>query len=64
MLGSMGILLTLTPPGQHAQRIERSVGSMAVRRRTVLASLLYVLALRYEVYSKVWVAQQSNAVSM
>ena len=41
--------LTLTPPGQHAQRIERSVGSMAGRRHAVLASLPYALPLRYEV---------------
>ena len=40
MLGAMDILLTLTPSRQHAQRIERFVGSMAARRGAVLAGWL------------------------
>ena len=50
MLCAMGVTLTLTPPGQHDQRIERSVGSLAGRRRAVLASLLYILPLKLEVF--------------
>ena len=41
MLGSFGILLTFTTPGQHAQRVERSIQGLAGRRRALLASLPY-----------------------
>ena len=39
MLGALGMLLTITPPCQHAQRVQRSVGSLAGRRRAVYASI-------------------------
>eukprot|EP01036_Dinobryon_divergens_P034581 gene34581-44707_t len=60
MLGAMGILLTLCPPGQHAQRIERSVGYSAGRRRSVLCGLPYVLPLKYELYAMAWMADHAN----
>jgi len=50
MLGAVGILMTLVAPGQHAQRVERSIGSSASWRRAVLASLPYVLSLQYDLY--------------
>ena len=50
----MGILLTLTT--------HWSACSMAARRRAVLAGLPYNLPVKYEVYSKIWVAHQSSSV--
>ena len=61
MLGAMGILLSLTPPVQHAQHIEHSVGSMAGRRRAPLTGLPYILHVKYEVFSEIWVAHQNNS---
>ena len=36
MLGMMGILLTFCPPGQHAQRVERTIGFSDRRKGAVL----------------------------
>jgi len=41
--GSKGIVLTLTPPYQHAQRIERYVRTINDRMRAVLSGLDYIL---------------------
>ena len=40
MFGVVGIRLTLVPPGQHAQRVERRVGVFAGRCRALNASTL------------------------
>ena len=62
MLSAMGILLTLTPHGQHARRVERYVGAVAGRRRALLASLPYVLPARYSVYARQWIAETANGL--
>ena len=62
MLGAVGILLTLVPPGQHAQRVERSVGFLAGRRRAVYASIPFYLPPQYSLYGRIWVADTSNGL--
>jgi len=62
ILGAVGILMTLVAPGQHAQRVERSIGSSAAWRRAVLASLPYVLPLQYDLYLLMWIADVANGV--
>ena len=52
ILGAVGILLILTPPGQHARRVERYVGASAGHRRVLLASLPYVLPARYSLCAR------------
>ena len=47
MIGALGILLSLTPPGQHAQCVERSVGSLAGRRWAVYASISFTFLISY-----------------
>jgi len=60
MLGAVRILLTLVASGQHAQRVERSIGSSDVWRRAVLASLPSVLPMQYELYLLIWIADVAN----
>ena len=62
MLGAMGIVLTLTPPGQHAHRVERYVGVNAGRRRALLAGLPYDLPAKYSLHARQWVAEVSNGL--
>ena len=62
MLGALGMLLTFTPPGQHAQRVERCVGSLAGRRRAVYASIPFYIPDVYSLYGRIWVADSSNAL--
>ena len=62
MLGAVGIRMILVTPGQHAQRVERSIGSSAGWRRAILASLSYVLPPQYELYLYVWIADVSGGV--
>jgi len=62
MLGAVGILMTLVAPGQHAQRVERSIGSSAAWRRAVLASLPYILPLQYDLYLLMWIADVANGM--
>jgi hypothetical protein len=62
MLGAMGILLTLTPPGQHAHRVERYVGVNGGRRRALLAGLPYDLPAKYSLHARQWIAEVSNGL--
>ena len=62
MLGAMGILLTLAPPGQHAQRMERADEYLNGRRRATLASLSFVVPNMYVLHARAWTAEGSNAL--
>ena len=42
-LGQIGILLTLSPPAQHQQRLERHYQTVNGRMRATLAGLPYTL---------------------
>ena len=62
MLGALGIVMTLVTPGQHAQRVERSVVASAGWRRAILASLPYLLPPKYELYLYLWIADVSGGL--
>jgi hypothetical protein len=61
--GSIGITLTLSPPGQHAQRCERYVQTMDNRARSTLDLLHYILPVAFELYLEMDVAHKMNAVA-
>jgi hypothetical protein len=60
--GSIGISLTLSPPGQHAQRCERYIQTLDRRSRSTLDSLPYILPPAFQVYLDINVAQCMNLV--
>ena len=60
--GSIGIVLTLSPPGQHAQRVERYTQTMDSRCRSTLDSLCYILPPELKMYLEVCVAAAMNYV--
>ena len=62
MLGAFGILLTFTPPGQHAQRVERAIQGLAGRRRAVLASLPFFIPKKYTLYAHHLICETSNCL--
>ena len=61
MLAMLGILLTFCPPGQHAQRVERSIGYLDCRTAAVLAGLPFYLPPTYDLYADAWAADCANA---
>jgi hypothetical protein len=61
--GSIGITLTLSPPGQHAQRCERYIQTMDNRVRSTIDSLHYVLPAEFELYLEMDVAHKMNSVA-
>ena len=62
MLAMHGILLTLVPPGQHAQRVERHIGYTDDCKLCVLYDLPYYLPALYDIFADRWVAEVGNGV--
>jgi hypothetical protein len=58
--GSIGIVLTLSPPGQHAQRVERYTQTLHQRSRSTLDSLCYVLPPDFLLYLHIAVGAAMN----
>jgi hypothetical protein len=58
--GSIGIVLTLSPPGQHAQRVERYTQTLHQRSRSTLDSLCYVLPPEFLLYLHIAVGAAMN----
>jgi len=58
----LGILLTLSPPAQHQQRIERHYQTLNARIRATLASLPYELPPQLYLLLKLSVAAQLNRI--
>ena len=61
MLGALGIVLSLVPPGQHARRVEWYIGG-AAGRRALLASLPYALPAKYSLHARQWIADMANSL--
>ena len=49
-LGSLGITLQTSPPGEHAQRVERSIGTLRQLTIATLSTLPYHLPLKYTLH--------------
>ena len=62
VFGSVGIVLTLSPPGQHAQRIERYTQQLYKGARSTLDCLPYELPSRFDLYLHMNVADMSTLV--
>jgi len=62
LTAAAGIVLTLVDPGQHIQRVERTVQSIVQRKRAVLASLPYFLPVKYSLYAERWVCDVMNGL--
>ena len=62
LLGMHGILLTLCPPGQHQQRIERCIGFTDDRKVALLYELPYYLPPQYDVFADRWICDIANSV--
>ena len=60
--GSIGVTLTLSPPGQHAQRVERYTQTMDNRARSTLDALPYELPPAFLIYLDINVANCMNYV--
>ena len=60
--GSIGITLTLSPPGQHAQRSERYTQTLKERLRSTLDSLSYELPNELLMYLYIAVAHSMNLI--
>jgi hypothetical protein len=62
VFGSIGIVLTLSPPGQHAQRCERYTQQLNKGARATLDSLPYVLPPEFMLYLDMSVADGTTLV--
>ena len=62
MLGMMGIAITFSPPGTHAQRIERYIGFSDDRKLACLASLPFYFPPELNIYAGQWVADVTNSI--
>ena len=62
IFGSIGIVLTLSPPGQHAQRVERYTQHLNKGVRATLDSLPYELPPELQLYLDMHVADVSTLV--
>ena len=62
MPGALGMLITFTPSGQQAQRVERSIDYLAGRHRAVYASVPLNICDVYLLYAIISVADSSNAL--
>jgi hypothetical protein len=58
--GACGILLTMSPPGQHAQRIERYTRTLGERERSTRDRLPFVIDKAYDIYLISDIAQSHN----
>ena len=62
MLGMHGIVLTLCPPGQHQQRIERCIGFSDDRKVALLYELPFYVPSKYDIFADKWIADMANGV--
>ena len=62
MLGMHGIVLTLCPPGQHQQRIERCIGFTDDRKVALLYELPFYLPPQYDIFADKWICDVANSV--
>ena len=62
VFGSVGITLTLSPPGQHAQRVERYTQHLNKGVRATLDALPYVLPAELHLYLEMSVADAMTLV--
>ena len=58
--GTFGVTMNMTPPHQHAQRVERYTRTSDERKRAILSGLSYVLPDKYEIYVDLKVAKGMN----
>jgi hypothetical protein len=58
--GSFGVAMHMTPPNQHAQRVERYTRTADDRKRSVLSGLSFILPSKYDIYLDVHVAKMMN----
>jgi hypothetical protein len=62
IFGSIGIILTLSPPGQHAQRCERYTQHLNKGARATLDALPYILPAELILYLDMAVADGSTLI--
>ena len=55
-----GVLMGMTAPGQHAQRVERYTRTAGEKKRATLSRLPFVLPPKYEIYLDMDVARSMN----
>ena len=61
-LGSLGISLQLSPPGEHAARVERSILTLRQLTTATLSGLSYHLPLKYTLYLHKAIAATRNTL--
>ena len=61
-LGSLGITLQTSPPGEHAQRVERSIGTLRQLTIATLSALPYHLPLKYTLHLHKAIAAVRNTL--
>ena len=59
-MGAIGVNMGMTPPHQHAQRVERYTRTADERKRSTLSALPFVLPSKYEIYADLKVAKSMN----
>ena len=52
----------MTPPNQHAQRVERYTRTSDERNRSTLSGLTFILPSKYDIYVDVHIAKMMNAL--
>ena len=57
---TFGIDMNMTPPAQHAQRVERYTRTADERKRATLSGLSFVIPSKYELYVDLYVAKMMN----
>jgi hypothetical protein len=60
--GMVGILLSLSPPGQHAQRVERYVRTLNEKKQATFDNLPFVIPAKYDIYLEKSIANAMNKV--
>ena len=58
--GKFGVSMHMTPPNQHAQRVERYTRTADDRKRAVLSGLGFVLPAKYDIYLDTHIAKMMN----
>ena len=58
--GKFGIIMQMTPPNQHAQRVERYTRTADEHKRAILSGLTFVLPDKYEIYADLKAAKGMN----
>jgi hypothetical protein len=61
MLAMMGIIMTLAPPGHHAQRMEIHTQHLDGRKRALLAGLPYHLPPLFDINLDAWIGDSANS---